>query len=77
MKNKKGKKLSLQKIKVAKLEKRSFYDVKGGNTLTLHNDATLLPDGCNSQENCPTDWTYDCSGSNGCKSRIRICGVWD
>ncbi|MGY3791758.1 class I lanthipeptide [Aquimarina sp. 433] len=75
MKNKKGKKLSLYKIKVAKLERRNFYDVKGGNTATTFEDATVFLNGCNSHLNCPTDWTWECPGSNGCKTRNRLCGI--
>ncbi|WP_299894472.1 class I lanthipeptide [uncultured Aquimarina sp.] len=81
MKNKKGKKLSLHKIKIAKLNQNGLRSIIGGDTeIGVDFSAT----NCNTDTcpdptvTCPTDYTCDITGcvnaSNICRTDERFCG---
>ncbi len=69
MKNKKGKKLSLQKMKIAQLNRNSFSAIKGGTELPINFSNT----DCHT-DTCPDQTTTTTIGSNVCRTNERFCG---
>ncbi len=77
MENKKSKKLSLQKMKIAQLNRNRFSAIKGGTEIHIdfsntdcHTDTCPDPDPLSND--CASEGKYGCSG--GCRTNRRFCG---